>query len=429
MSSMPPTEALPILSERPRGREMISSLAIGAYRTYLLALVGANMSVWVMRIAQDWVVLQLTGDVALVGMLVLLQFGPMLLFGMWGGLIADRFDTRFLLLLAQTAGLVVSATLTVLAMTGHLSAGAIFAGAFVIGIVGPVEQPARQIYIVEIVGLAQLRNAISVRETLIQITMMVGPALGGLLLPFGDRWAFLAATVLAVVALVAILLSRAPAAAAHPQRSASQGQIRQALRYCRRKPDIFWTLLLLVFISTLGLNWPVLLAGMAARVFDSGATGYGLYMAAVGAGSLVGALLSLRRRTVTLRAVYVAAMLFSGMKLLSGLAPEQLSFLGLIATAGLGGVLMWTAANVLLQASSNAAIRGRVMSLYLLIAFGGQAIGGPVLGLVVEGFGARWGLLVSGGVPLLAAVVLFLLQAQGRRRRERRAIEDPSAGG
>ncbi len=195
-----------------------------------------------------------------------------------------------------------------------------------------------------------------------------------------------------------------------------KGQIAEALRYCRRKPAIFWTLLLLVFVSLVGLNWPVLLTGMADRVFFSGAAGYGLYTSMVGAGALLGALLSLRRQTVSLRSVYLATALFMTLKLASSFAPEPISFVVLLALAAAGSILMWTAANTLLQFSSNRRIRGRVMSLYLLIAVGGQAFGGLLLGWIVEHAGPRVGMAVSGGIPLAACLVIGGVLALRARR-------------
>lgn len=411
-----PTEALPVPDRRPGGRGLFHALGVPAFRVYVGGQLSSTMAVWIQRIAQDWMVLELTGSVAMVGALVLFQFGPMLLFGMWGGVIVDRHATRRILFLTQSGALAVSLALAAFAFADGLSAIAIFAAVAVVGLLSPLDQPARQIYVSELVGPAQLPNAISLNSTTFQVGTMAGPALGGLLLPLGAQWAFLASGMLSIVALVA--LAAIPRAALLPRERAprAKGQIAEALRYCRRKPAIFWTLLLLVFVSLVGLNWPVLLTGMADRVFFSGAAGYGLYTSMVGAGALLGALLSLRRQTVSLRSVYLATALFMTLKLASSFAPEPISFVVLLALAAAGSILMWTAANTLLQFSSNRRIRGRVMSLYLLIAVGGQAFGGLLLGWIVEHAGPRVGMAVSGGIPLAACLVIGGVLALRARR-------------
>ena len=406
MSGGAPTEAFPIATRRPRGADLVRALAAPAFRVYAGGQLASTMAVWVQRIAQDWMVLDLTGDVAVVGALVMFQFGPTLLLGMWGGVVVDRFATKRILLLTQGGAVVISLTLAVLAFAGQLSTVAIFGAVLVIGLLTLLDQPARQVFVGEIVEPSELPNAISLNSTTFQVGTMVGPALGGLLLPLGAQWAFLASCVLAILAFGAMTAIRS--AAIRPQARAvrAKGQILEGLRYCRRKPAIFWTLLLLVFVSLIGLNWPVLLAGMADREFHSGGAGYGLYSSAVGAGALLGALLSLRRRSVRLRTVYFATFVFMSFKLLSAVAPGPQLFVVAIALAGCGSILMWTAANTMLQFSSNRAIRGRVMSLYLLIAIGGQALGGPLLGWIVERIGPRGGMAISAGIPLLATVVL-----------------------
>ncbi|MFT4136432.1 MFS transporter [Microbacterium sp.] len=412
-----PTEALPVPDRHPRGRGLVRALGIPSFRTYIGGQLASTIAVWTQRIAQDWMVLELTGNVAAVGALVLFQFGPMLLFGMWGGVVVDRHATRRILFLTQSGALLVSVALAVLALSGHLSTASIFVAVTVVGLLSPLDQPARQIYVSELVEPGDLPNAISLSSTTFQVGTMAGPALGGLLLPLGPQWAFLASAGLSVIALLALLAIPRSSLLPRERAPRAKGQIAEALRYCRRKPAIFWTLLLLLFVSLVGLNWPVLLTGMADRVFGSGSTGYGFYTSMVGAGALLGALLSLRRRSVSLRAVYLATAGFMTFKLLAAFAPEPVSFVTLLALSAAGSILMWTAANTLLQFSSNRSIRGRVMSLYLLIAVGGQAIGGLLLGWIVEHAGPRAGLAVSAGIPLLACLGIggFLL-IRARRR-------------
>lgn len=411
----PMTEPLHLPRGRPRGRDMLLALREPGFRLFAIGQTSATIALWVQRVVQDWIVLELTGSAALVGALVLMQFGPTLLFGMWGGLIADRYRTRDALLVVQTGAALVSVALCVFAFAGALTAEVIFAGALLLGLFSVVEMPARQVMVGELVSARALPNAISINSMIFQTGTMVGPAVGGLLIPLGGQWAFLIAAVLMVVYLV--MLSMIRVAGSEKQRAPrGKGQIVEALRYCVRKPVIFWTLFLLLFVSLVGLNWPVLLSSMADRVFHSGGTGYGLYTSAVGVGALVGAVLSLQRSSVRLRSVYVATAGFMAFKLASAFVPWEWVFVVLVGFAGCGSVLMWTAANTTLQSHSNRAIRGRVMSLYLLIAAGGQALGGPLLGWIIEHFDPRVGMAISGGVPLVAALATGAVLAYRARR-------------
>lgn len=383
---------------------MFRALQERGYRLFAGAQLSAMMGLWVQRVVQDWTVLELTGSAALVGFLILMQFGPNLLFGMWGGLIVDRGRTRRILLIAQIGATVVSVLLCIFAFAGAMSAELIFASVLAMGLLSVLEMPARQVFVNELVSGRSLPNAISMNSTLFQTGTMLGPAIGGLLIPVGISWAFLIAAILQCTSVLLLLGIRKTLHTRTPA-PRSKGQIIEALRYCVGKPVIFWTLFLLLFVALIGLNWPVLLTSMADRVFESGGTGYGLYMSAVGVGALLGALLSLSRARVRLSSVYVSTIAFMLFKLLSGLVASQTVFVILIGLAGACSVLMWTAANTTLQSNSNHMIRGRVMSLYLLIAAGGQALGGPTLGWIVEHFGARWGMVISGGVPLIAALI------------------------
>lgn len=401
-------------SEGPHGRRRIGnlfvSLTVPRYGIYASSQLASTIAIFIQRVVQDWVVFELTGNAALVGVLVMFQFGPTLLLGMWGGVLVDRRSTKTILIITQAGAAVIALALTVLAFTQQLSAGLIFAAVGIVGCLQLVDQPARQVYVGEIVGSTHLPNAISLNSSIFQVGTMVGPAIGGLLIPLGSEWAFLSGSILALASLVLLVVLGDPA---HPRERAprSRGQIREALLYCLRTPAIFWTLLVLIFVSLLGLNWPVLLTAMAERVFGTGGTGYGLYTSVVGAGAILGALLSLRRTSVRLRSVYINAVGFMAFKLLAGLVDSQALFVAALALAGCFNVLMWTASNTMLQSSSRRSIRGRVMSLYLLIAVGGQAIGAPVLGWIVEQLSPRWGMIISAGVPLIAALLIGTILA------------------
>lgn len=396
---------------------MFSSLRNRGYRLFLISQSLSTIGVWTQRVAVDWTLMQLTGDIALVGSLVLLQFGPVLLLGMWGGVLVDRHSTKLLLLISQFTGLAVCAALAVTALTGALAPWVLFLCAAVLGLSAVVDQPARQVLIGQLIPPRELSNAISMNSIVFQIGGMLGPAVSGVLLASsGPSGAFLLATGAQLIAFVAMarLFVRVRLI---PRTRASRdgGQIQAALRYAAAKPEIHMTLLLLVFVCVVSLNWPVILVSMMTSQFRSGAEGYGLANTALAAGSLVGALVSLRRVHRGLRTVFGSVAVMCLLRLLCAVMPSEWTFLVALGATGAALILMWTAANSLLQWSSNTGIRGRIMSIYLMIAVGGQALGGPLLGWACASFGPRITLVASGAIPLTAAAVLALLLLRRRR--------------
>ncbi|MFT3797653.1 MFS transporter [Microbacterium sp.] len=412
------TSGIPIPGSGPRGRAMFSSLRHAPYRLLLIGQFVGTIAVWSQRIAVDWILLEMTGDLALVGSLVALQFGPVLLFGLWGGVLVDRHSLRTLLLISQTTSLGVGAVLAATALSSTMTPLLIFVCAGVQGLAAVVDQPARQVLVSRVVSPNDLANAISMNSISFQVGGMIGPAVSGALLAASDgAGAFVFSLSLQAVAFAALVALFARARFEAQERSArARGQIMAGLRYALSKPEIRDTLLLLVFVCLVGLNWPVLLVAMTTVEFHSGADGYGLANTALAAGSFVGALISLRRVHRGLRTVVFAVCAVCTFRMACGVAPREWVFLLGIAATGIWLILLWTAANSLLQWSSNSAVRGRIMSIYLMISVGGQALGGPLLGWACATVGPRTTLLVSGALPLCAAAVLGILH---RRRRSR----------
>jgi MFS family permease len=365
------------------------------------------------RIAQDWLVLQLTGSVAQVGITVACQFAPMLLFGLLGGVLVDRFSKRALMMITQGSFAVLSALLAVLTLTGVVQAWHIWAIAFLVGMVTVIDNPARQVFVTEIVGHEHLRNAISVNSSVFQLGGMIGPALSGaLLVAVGAGWSFGVNAIACVAVVVTLGFLKVSELHRTPPAPRGKGQLVEGLRYAVRKPTIIVPVILVAFFSVFALTMPVLLSAFASKVYDVGAGGYGVFNSAVAIGALVGALLSTRRATVRLRTI-VGGVFWTGILLVvSGSIPAIAPFTVALVAVGMSQLLFQTASNSLVQLSSNVAIRGRVMSLYVLVLLGGQAIGGPLMGQIVDHFGAHVGMVVAGGVPAAAAAVVGLVLAR-----------------
>ncbi|TLM83162.1 MFS transporter [Pseudarthrobacter sp. NamE5] len=409
----PQTQPLAVVSERLPWKHTFISLKVPNFRIFAIGHFIAVIATWMQRIAQDWMVLELSGSVTAVGITVALQFLPSLLLGPWGGMIADRFAKRKILILCQSIAAVLAAALAALALSGAIEVWHVYVIALVLGLVTVLDQPARQVFVHELVGPAYLRNAISVNSTTFQLGGLIGPALAGwLLTTVGAGWAF-AGNALACCSTVAMLLilrkDQLYVSAPAPK---SKGMLREGLRYALSKPTIYWPWLMAGFIAVFAMGLPVVLAAFADHVFEVGAGGYGLLNALVALGALTGAVASTRRRQLRLRSVVFCAGMYGATLCLAALAPSMPVFGAVMVLSGFWCLMFLTGSNQLVQVSTNMGIRGRVMSLYIMVLIGGQAIGGPMLGWIAEHAGPHLALLVSGGVPALAALTVAVILAR-----------------
>jgi MFS family permease len=415
-SSAPPdhqTQPLAVVPERLPWKHTFISLKVPNFRIFAIGHFIAVIAIWMQRISQDWMVLQLSGSVTAVGITVALQFLPSLLLGPWGGMIADRFVKRKILILCQSMAAVLAAALAVLALTGAIEVWHVYVIALVLGLVTVLDQPARQVFVNELVGPKYLRNAISVNSTTFQLGGLIGPALAGwLLTAVGAGWAF-AGNAFACCSTVAMLLilrkDQLFVSAPAPK---SKGMLREGLSYALSKPTIYWPWLMAGFIAVFAMSLPVVLAAFADHVFDVGAGGYGLLNALVALGALAGAVASTRRRQLRLRSVVFCAGMYGVMLCLASVAPSMPVFGAVMVLSGFWCLMFLTGSNQLVQVSSNMRIRGRVMSLYIMVLIGGQAIGGPMLGWLSEHVSPHTALLVAGGVPALAALTVAVILAR-----------------
>lgn len=413
---IPPTEPIPVLLERPRWRDTFDSLRIYNYRLYVISQSIANTSAWMQRIAIDWLVFELTKSVTAVGFTVFLQFVPVLIFGVWGGVVADRLDKRKLMMGTQSAAILLCGFLGVVTIVGVVQAWQVYAVALLLGCAAVLEAPARSAFVNEMVGHARLRNAISLNASIFHLGGLVGPAISGILVAVvGAGWSIGVNSIAAAVVVVTLGCMRVSELHRSPRVARQKGQIREGLKYAMSKPTIFWPLVMLAFVSTFGMTLPVLLVSFADNIFKTGAAGYGLYSSAAAVGALSGALLSTRRMTVRLRAIMLAAGLFGLALIASGLAPMPGIFLVFLVGIGLTRLLFATGAESIVQLSTNRAIRGRVMALYAMVVLGGQALGGPLIGWVAQTWGVRDAMVLAGVVPAVAAVVIALILARSGR--------------
>lgn len=408
-----------------------SALSVRNYRLFMTGGIVSNVGTWMQRIAQDWLVLQLThqSSVAL-GITTGLQFLPMLMFGLVGGVIADRYPKRRVLQVANAFMGVVALVLGVLVIAGAVQVWHVFVLAFLLGLGSAIENPARQSFVVEMVGREQLTNAVGLNSASFNAARVVGPAAAGYLIAaFGDRTGpvFLinAASYLAVI--VATRAMRVAELHPAPRTVRGPGQLRDGLRYVASQPRLLIVLVVVFFVGTFGLNFQITTAVMATQVFHKGSGEYGLLGSIMAIGSLSGALYAARRGAPRMRLVLGAAAVFGVFEIVSGLMPTYGSFALLLIPVGASALTFITAANATMQLDVDPLMRGRVMALYMVVFFGGTPLGAPLIGAVGETLGARYALLFGGLVSLVAplAAGLYLRRRGLRRPTVVRAVEPP----
>jgi MFS family permease len=391
------------------------SLRIRDYRLFWTGMAVSNVGTWMQRVAQDWLVLVLSGGsgVAL-GITTGLQFLPFLLVAPFGGLLADRLPKRYLLMGTNAAMGLLAAVLGVLAITGVAQVWHVYVLAFLLGVGTALDHPARQTFVSDLVGTDDVANAVALNSASFNAARMIGPAAAGLLIAaFGPGPVFLVNALTFAGPLVSLALMRSAGALTPDTVERRPGMLRDGLRYVRGRPDILGVLAILFFVGTFGLNFQMTTALMATEVFDMGADAYGLLGSIMAIGSLAGALLAARRGRPRRRVVVGAAVAFGLLEIAAGLMPTYWLFAVTLVPVGIAALTFITTANAYVQTSVAPAVRGRVMALYIMVFMGGTPLGAPIVGWVGEQFGARWS--VSGGGAIALAGTLLAAAVMARR--------------
>ncbi len=392
-------------------RSTFRALLIRNYRLFAAGSLVSNVGTWMQRVAQDWMVLQLTGSGTALGITTGLQFLPILLFSPYAGVIADRFPKRRVLAVTQSTMGLTAAVLGVLAVTGLVQTWHVYLLAFVFGLGTAFDAPARQSFVNDLVGRDHVSNAVGLNSASFNLARVIGPAVAGLLIALlgGGVWATGWVILLNALSYTAVLASllRLRVEEMTPSEPVvrSKGMIKDGLRYVRGRPDIMLILAIVFTTGTFGLNFQMTTALMATDVYGKGAGEYGVLGSIMAVGSLAGSLLAARRVQPRARLVVGAAVAFALVEIVAGLMPTYLTFALVLPLCGLTALTMITAANAFVQLSVAPHVRGRVMALYMTIFMGGTPLGAPLLGWVAEAYGSRW-TLIGGGLMTLLGTLL-----------------------
>jgi MFS family permease len=404
---------------RAAAHQTFSSLRIRNYRLYFVAQLISVSGTWMQTVAQAWLVLHLTGSGVDLGIVVGLQFLPMLLFGPVGGLVADRVNKRHLLYCTQAAGGLLALALGVLVVTHQVQLWQVYLLASLLGVVTVFDNPARQTFVMEMVGRDDLPNAVSLNTVVMNASRVVGPAIGGVVITvFGLGVCFFVNAVSYGAVLIGLSLMRT--AELHPTEPVvrARGQIREGFRYVWRTPSLRNTLLAIALIGIFAYNFTVTLALLAKVTFHGGAGTYSLLTSCMGIGAVIGGLLAAHRARPTPRLLQVLALTFGGLLAAVALAPTLVAAAIAIVLMGAASIGFIATANATLQLNAEPAMRGRVMALYAMAFLGTTPIGAPLVGAIAQWTSPRISLLSGAIATVIAAGLLMWRHEAGLRRVE-----------
>jgi MFS family permease len=386
-------------------RRSFTSLAVPNYRRYFTGQIVSLSGNWMQIVAEMWLILSLTNSGIAVGITSALQFLPMLLFGAWGGLLADRFPKRSLLTVTQTLMALPALALWALTAGGVVAPWMVFALVFARGAVNSVDNPARQSFAIEMVGSSRVVNAVSLNSVLIHSARILGPASAGVIIAtLGVAPCFLI-NALSFGAMIVALRSMEPGELRPaPEAARGAGAVRAGLRYVLETPVLAVPLAMMAVVGTLGYNFQVILPLLARFSFDGGAATYTALAVAMAAGSVVGALAAGARGRVGPDLLVAAAFGFGAVALVAAAAPTLPLELAALVPLGAASVTFAAGVNSSLQLDANPAMRGRVMALYSIVFLGSTPIGGPIAGWLGEAIDPRASLVLAGVAGLVAAI-------------------------
>ena len=379
------------------------------YRILFPANTISNIGSWAQRVAQDWLVLELTHSGTYLGIVTAIQFTPVLFFSLHGGALADRFNKRKLLMATNALGAFSAIALGVLVMSHHIALWHVFVLAAVLGISSAIDAPVRQAFAAEIVGHDDLPNAVSLNSANFNAGRLVGPALSGLLIAaFGTGPSFILNGLSFLFAIAALMMMNEKEFF-HQERTKSMTNVREGLRYALARPDIYVVMLIVFFMGTFGLNFQIFNALMATQEFGKGPASYGLLGTFIAIGSFSGAIASARlERFRKTRFVILGSGAFSLAVMVLATMPTYTAYAIFLPFCGITALTTMITANSIVQVNSDQAIRGRVMGIYLLIFMGGTPIGSPLIGVMSELIGVRQTIAGCGAISLIATVVIWL---------------------
>ena len=397
---------------------MFRALENRNYRIWAGGAIVSNIGTWMQRVAQDWLVLTVLTNHsgAALGITTGLQFLPMLLFGPYGGVLADRYRKRIILMWTQLAMAFTGLAIGLLVVTGSAQLWHAYVAAFCLGVASAVDAPARQAFVSELVGQENISNAVALNSASFNTARLTGPAIAGVLIAWvGTGPVFLLNAASFAAVLVSLFRIRVSQPATPAKGDRNKHQVAEGVRYVRRRPDLMLIMVLVGILGAFGMNFPVINSLMATTEFRMGPSEFGLLGSIMAVGTLAGALLAARRSRPRLRFLLGGALGLGIFTVLGSVAPSFWVYAIILIPVGLASITFLNSCNTSIQLSVEPEFRGRVLALYLAILQGGTALGSPLVGWIGSEFGARWSVACGGVVVLLAGMAAVI--AVTRRNR------------
>ncbi|MGX1162191.1 putative MFS family arabinose efflux permease [Arthrobacter sp. SLBN-100] len=391
---------------------MFRALENRNYRIWAGGALVSNIGTWMQRVAQDWLVLTVLTNHsgAALGITTGLQFLPMLLLGPYGGVLADRYRKRIILLWTQVAMGVTGLVLGLLVVTGTAQLWHAYLAALCLGIAGAIDAPSRQAFVSELVGQDNISNAVALNSASFNTARLTGPAIAGVLIAWvGTGPVFLLNAASFAAVIISLFRIRTSGLAPAVQGSRGKHQVAEGVRYVRRRPDLVLILFMVGILGAFGMNFPITNALMTTTEFGVGPGEFGLLGSIMAVGTLAGALLAARRAGPRLRYLLGGALGLGAFTLLGSVSPSFWLYAAVLIPVGLASITFLNSCNTSIQLSVEPQFRGRVLALYLAILQGGTALGAPLMGWIGSEFGARWSVAAGGAVVLVTALFAVIL--------------------
>ncbi|MBP6884874.1 MAG: MFS transporter [Candidatus Pacebacteria bacterium] len=363
---------------------------------------------WMQNIGLSWLVLKMTNSGTSLGIVVALQFLPMLVLGPWGGVIVDRFPKRKILYLTQTLSGIFALILAILVFTETAELWMVYVLALLLGLVNTVDNPTRQTFIPEMVGEKHLMNAISINSIQVNLTRVIGPTVAAIIIAsFGLAACFFFNAISFIAVIVALTMIRKDELRTAPRAKKIRGQLKEGWHYVRSKPAILYPLIMVALIGTFAYEFTVSLPLLAQFTFGGDATTFATLSAALGLGSIFGGIVTAHRKDTSPSILIETALLFGVSLLIFALMPTLSLAILVMVVVGFFSINFLSLANVIIQVESSPEMRGRVMAFWSMAYLGSTPIGGPIIGWIGENIGPRWALIVGALATFIAVWICF----------------------
>jgi len=404
-------------------RRSFDSLKVPNYRRYFQGQVVSLSGNWMQTVAEVWLILSLTGSGFAVGLATALQFLPIMVLGAWGGSLADRFAKRDLLMVTQALMMIPPLIMLGVTVSGVVTPAMVFGLIFIRGTLLAVDNPARQAFVMEMVGPDRIVNAVSLNSVIVHSARVAGPAFAGILIATVGIAPCFGLNALTYLVMIWALRGMDPNRLTQPPKldPNEPGRIRAAVRHVRNTPELAMPLLLMAVVGTLGLNFQVILPLLARMSFDGGASSYALLVSSMGVGSVIGALVIASRGRTGMGVIAAASLAFGGFAMAGALMPSLASEIPVLALLGASAVTFAAAINSTIQLAVEPEMRGRVMALYSVVFLGSTPIGGPLVGFISESADPRLALALASVSGLIAAAGAWWISGRNRQRDELQA--------